>query len=175
MIVSQFVLKDSKLGHINFIKMIQRIQSLYLSLTTIVSLLFLKGSFLKFINISGDVIKVHFSEVIKESSVQGSEIVESLLPLFLLIILIPLFSGITIFLYKNRKMQLLFTSLLIALEVLLIIAMVYYSWHITTVYDATLAPGFKMVMPVLILIFSILAYRGIKKDDDLVKSYDRLR
>jgi len=155
--------------------MIQRIQSLYLLLTTIVSLLFLKGSFLKFINISGDVVKVHFNEVIKESSVQGFEMVDSLLPLSLLIILIPLFSGITIFLYKNRKMQLLFTSLLIALEVLLIITFAYYSWHITNVYDAKLAPGFKMILPLLILIFSILAYRGIKKDDNLVKSYDRLR
>jgi hypothetical protein len=32
-----------------------------------------------------------------------------------------------------------------------------------------------MVMPVIITIASILAYRGILKDDRLVKSYDRLR
>jgi hypothetical protein len=32
-----------------------------------------------------------------------------------------------------------------------------------------------MALPFLQLIFSILAYRGIKKDDQLVKSYDRLR
>jgi hypothetical protein len=30
-------------------------------------------------------------------------------------------------------------------------------------------------MPVIQLILSILAFRGIKKDDQLVKSYDRLR
>jgi hypothetical protein len=32
-----------------------------------------------------------------------------------------------------------------------------------------------MILPLAILIFSILASRGIKKDDQLVKSYDRLR
>jgi len=30
-------------------------------------------------------------------------------------------------------------------------------------------------VPVIQLILVALAYRGIKKDDDLVKSYDRLR
>ena len=43
--------------------MIQRIQSVYLSLTTLLSLLFLKGSFLIFSEKSGSVIKVTFNGI----------------------------------------------------------------------------------------------------------------
>ena len=39
----------------------------------------------------------------------------------------------------------------------------------------TIIPGIKMVVPLLILIFGILAQRGIKHDENLVRSYDRLR
>ena len=42
-------------------------------------------------------------------------------------------------------------------------------------YGAELEPGLKMVIPLLIMISVTLAYRGISKDDRLVKSYDRLR
>jgi hypothetical protein len=42
-------------------------------------------------------------------------------------------------------------------------------------YAAEIVPGIKMVIPFIIMIAAILAYRGIASDDRLVKSYDRLR
>ena len=65
--------------------------------------------------------------------------------------------------------------ILILLVIAFIIASVLYSYIILTKYNAEIIPGFKMVIPVIQLILSILAYRGIRKDDALVKSYDRLR
>jgi hypothetical protein len=41
--------------------------------------------------------------------------------------------------------------------------------------SAILEPGYRIIMPLLSLIFLVLAYLGVKKDDELVKSYDRLR
>jgi K+ transporter len=57
----------------------------------------------------------------------------------------------------------------------LIALLVYYGITVIQRYHSELVPGIKMFIPVLILIFAILAYRGIKKDEDLVKSGDRLR
>ena len=155
--------------------MIQRIQSLYLLLTTLLSLLFLKGSFLNFVDKTGSVIKVTFNGIIRDTGGQGFELIEKLLPLTALIILIPAISLVIIFIFKNRKIQLWLALSVIILIVGFIFVSIFYSWFVITEYGAELVPGFKMVIPVLILIFSILAYRGIRKDDNLVKSYDRLR
>lgn len=51
----------------------------------------------------------------------------------------------------------------------------WYMYYICSKYDAEIVPGFKIALPVIILILNILTYRGIRHDDRLVKSYDRLR
>jgi hypothetical protein len=144
-------------------------------LTIFLSFLFLRGANLNFIDNSGSEIKVTFTGIFQNSTGQGLELIEKLLPLSVLIILIPVLSFITIFLFKNRKIQLWLALSLIILICGFIVVSFYYSWLIKTEYGAEIVPGFKMVIPVLILIFAILAYRGIRKDDNLVKSYDRLR
>jgi hypothetical protein len=155
--------------------MVQRIQSLYLFLTTLLSLLFLKGSFLNFGNITGYVINVTFNGIVRNRLGQGFELIEKLLPLSVLIILITMVSLVTIFIFKNRKIQLWLSLLLTIIVAGFIIALIYYSWFIISEFKVEIVLTFKMIIPVLMLIFAILAYRGIRKDDQLVKSYDRLR
>jgi Domain of unknown function (DUF4293) len=155
--------------------MIQRIQSLYLSLTILLSLLFLKGSILNFIDKSESVIKITFRWIIRDTGVQGFELIEKILPLSIIIILIPALSLLTILFFKNRKIQLWLALSGIFLAAGLILISSYYIYIVCTKYSTEIIPGFKMVLPVLILIFAILAYRGIRKDDRLIKSYDRLR
>jgi hypothetical protein len=155
--------------------MIQRIQSLYLSLTILLSLLFLKGGFINFTEKSESVIKISFRGIIRVTGGQGSELIEKLIPLSAIIILIPLMSLITIILFKRLKIQIWLTLSVIILIIGLIIVSILYSWSVITGYGAELIPGFKMIIPVLMFIFAVLAYRGIQKDDRLVKSYDRLR
>ena len=155
--------------------MIQRIQSLYLFLIAMLSGFLLNGSVLNFIDKTGSIMKVTFTEIIKDTGGKGIEVIEKLLPLTILIIIIPVFSLMTIFLYKNRKVQLRLTFVLIILTAILLIAFVHVSLSVISKFEAHLVPGFKMIIPVLMLILSVLAYRGIRKDERLVKSYDRLR
>ncbi len=155
--------------------MIQRIQSLYLFLIAALSGFLVNGSVLNFVSKTGTEIKVTFIEVIKSTGGQGIEVIEKLLPFGILILSIPVISLITIFLYKNRKIQLRLTLVLIILTATLLVAYFHISLSVIGKFEAQFVPGFKMVLPVLMLIFSILAYRGIRKDDQLVKSYDRLR
>jgi glucan phosphoethanolaminetransferase (alkaline phosphatase superfamily) len=155
--------------------MIQRIQSIYLFLTTVLSFLFLKGGIIIFINGTGDTLKLTFSGIVKLSGDNASELIYKSLPVAILIIAIAVLSLITIFLFKKRNIQIMLTGLLIGFISALIIACGYYSWLIITKQNSELVPGIRMVLPVVMLILAILAYRGIKKDDQLVKSYDRLR
>jgi hypothetical protein len=155
--------------------MIQRIQSLYLFLTTILSVLFLNGSFLSFINKTGDVFNIGLINIVRSIQGQAPEAIGKVLPLTIIVILVAVISIVTIFLFKNRKIQLLLSGILTGLISVLILVSLYYSYSVISKYDSTFVPGIKMGLPFLQLIFSVLAFRGIKKDDQLVKSYDRLR
>jgi hypothetical protein len=155
--------------------MIQRIQSIYLALTTLLSFLFLKGAFLKFIEQSGNALYVAFNGLVRETGVHQYELVERLILLTIFIILIPVFSSVSIFLFKKRNLQLRAVSVLIILNVILVLLTGFYSYYIISKFHAIFSPNIKIAIPVLQLIFSSLAYRAIKKDDLLVKSYDRLR
>jgi hypothetical protein len=134
------------------------------------SFLFLNSGYIAFSNGSGTVINFTLAGI---SNTSG--ILYKALPITFLIILIPVLSSITIFLFKNRRVQLILCKLLVALVSAFIIALVIYSYMVISRYNAELIPGIKMAVPVTQLILVFLAYRGIKKDDDLVKSYDRLR
>ena len=155
--------------------MIQRKQTVYLSLTILLSLLFLTGSNLNFTDKSGSVMRVAFGGLLRNSGGEGFELIGRYLPLSVLMTLIPVISLITIMLYKNRKIQMRLALSVIILVAGLTIVLCYYSWSVITEYGADIIPGFKMVLPLLMLVFAVLAYRGIRKDDALVKSYDRLR
>ena len=91
------------------------------------------------------------------------------------IILIIVLSVITILLFKKRNLQLVLGKLLILLVIAFIVVSGSFVYTLMTKYNSVIIPGFKMVIPLLQLILSVLAYRGIRKDDNLVKSYDRLR
>lgn len=88
------------------------------------------------------------------------------------------FSLITIFLYKNRAMQIRLTQIIIALNIGLLISLYSYindasniigSTDFDTQYKLTLA------LPTVSMVLSVLALSGIKKDENLLKSLDRLR
>ena len=157
------------------VTMIQRIQSLYLSILFFLSLLFFRGSYLNFTDNSGSVIKITFKNIVRDTGLQGITEIEKLVPLTLTFILIPVVSLLTIFLYKNRKIQLRFSAALIIIISVFILVSSYYTWFVITNFGTALVPGLKMLLIVIMLILAILANRGIRKDDNLVKSYDRLR
>jgi hypothetical protein len=144
-------------------------------LTTLLSGLFLKGNFLKTINDEGSEIIVNFTGIYKSGGDKSFDLIEKLLPLSLIFILIPVISVLALFLYKNRNLQLKMTLILIIVSIVLIAISTYYGISIINSYHSSFVPGIKMCIPFFILIFAILAYRGIKKDEELVKSSDRIR
>jgi hypothetical protein len=90
-------------------------------------------------------------------------------------VLVPVFAAIAILFYKNRKLQKKIILFDILLELILIISGFILIMPVVQHNSAILKPGYRIIMPLLSLIFLVFAYLGVKKDDELVKSYDRLR
>ncbi|MEM7381256.1 MAG: DUF4293 domain-containing protein [Bacteroidota bacterium] len=81
---------------------------------------------------------------------------------------------LSIFLYKNRQNQFFLNRLNILLNLFLLGFFVYRSLNLSG--EATVSEkGIGMLIPVFSIVFLVLANRAIKKDEDLVKSVDRLR
>ncbi len=155
--------------------MIQRIQSLHLILIVVLSVLFLTGTFLDFTDESGQKVSL---------ALNGNLGIQSGVPLMhvskiwipdLILAALPLMSLITMFWFRNRKIQMLLAVSVTSLASALIIALSWFALNLANSLRLGLRPGIRLAIPALILVFSILAYRGILKDDRLVKSYDRLR
>jgi hypothetical protein len=83
-------------------------------------------------------------------------------------------SFIAIFSYKNRKSQFVMNRLNILLNFILLGLFVYQSLNLSGEADVS-EKGIGIVLPALSIVLLVLANKAIKKDEDLVKSVDRLR
>lgn len=152
--------------------MIQRLQSVFLALAAaVMALLFTKP--MSFVSID---------QALPPGSAQsmmadGTFSTEDHVILLILVILGILLPVITIFLYKNRPLQMKLSRLtiaLIALSIMLTSILFYQEYQIMAVgTEVTVQYGY--VMLVLALLFLVLALRYIRKDEKLVRSADRLR
>jgi hypothetical protein len=76
--------------------------------------------------------------------------------------------------YKNRKLQFVLGRLAIILNFILLGFFVYQSLMVSGEAEAS-EKGIGMLLPIVSIVFLALANKAIKKDEDLVKSVDRLR
>ena len=142
--------------------MIQRIQSIYLTivftLSAILPLVF------KLWDDSNK--EVYALELLSDLS-----IIAKLVPVFFLIsALLAMFS---IFKYQNRQLQFVLGRIIILINLFLLGILIYLSLNIPG--EASSEKGIGMFIPVVAILFAVLANKAIKKDEDLVKSVDRLR
>ena len=77
--------------------------------------------------------------------------------------------------YKKRQNQFVINRLNIVLNLILLGLFVYRSLNLSGETPAVSEKGIGMFLPVVAIVFLVLANKAIKKDEDLVKSVDRLR
>ena len=99
----------------------------------------------------------------------------SLLPLcpFCLLVLAEAVTIFALFGYKNRKRQMTFCNIAMTLEVLWIA--VYFIVAMMIQGDNSFKPCFGACLPLVALILTLMARKGVKHDEDLVRSADRIR
>ncbi|MHA7941799.1 DUF4293 domain-containing protein [Formosa sp. 3Alg 14/1] len=85
-----------------------------------------------------------------------------------------LLSLVSIFMYSNRKLQFVLGRLNIILNFFLLGFFVYQSLNLSGETNVS-EKGIGMFLPIISIVLLVLANKAIKKDEDLVKSVDRLR
>ena len=141
--------------------MIQRIQSLWLLLAA-ASFFFV----FKFPIAGGKTQQNTISELFAASN----------LLMFIVAILLGIIALVTIFLFKNRSTQKSLIWLAILLDIVFIV-MMYFQMENLKSNTALANQTFKIgaIFPIFYIILMIMAYSGIRKDEKLIKSVDRLR
>lgn len=87
-------------------------------------------------------------------------------------------SIVSIFSYKKRKNQFVMGRLNIILNLILLGLFIYRSLNLSGETDPekiVSEKGIGMILPIVSIVFLGLGNKAIKKDEDLVKSVDRLR
>lgn len=154
--------------------MIQRIQTVYLIVVTILTSLMLILPLATFLGDTQQVTLTAFAI----SAADGSQIVSTIY-MATLICIASLLTFVTIFLFKHRWVQIRLCIVGVVLQVGLAVYFVYYIVRINsslTVFDLhSMSLALPDVFPVVNIILTILAYRAILKDEVLIKSLNRIR
>lgn len=158
--------------------MIQRVQSIYLLLAAIAGLM---TFFLSYAHFEADGAKVAEYAMFGVFNVQ-SQMLEMTspyaFPVWILGALAVIVPFLAIFLYKNRPLQMRITHLATVINLGYV---VYLFFAIDAINEQIFDNGLKILhhagfyMPVIAIVFCFLGVRGIKKDEALVKSLDRIR
>jgi fumarate reductase subunit C len=82
---------------------------------------------------------------------------------------------LSIFSYKKRQQQFVMNRLNMILNLILLGLFVYHSLNLSGETPAVSEKGIGMFLPIVSIVLLVLANKAIKKDEDLVKSVDRLR
>jgi peptidoglycan/LPS O-acetylase OafA/YrhL len=90
--------------------------------------------------------------------------------LYLLLITLFVFSLIGIFLFKKRTVQMKLLRLSILIEFVVVVRLFLTYSELNTPLNAKV---FFLLMSAFVAL--LLAYRGVKKDENLVRSVDRIR
>ncbi len=97
-------------------------------------------------------------------------------PVLILIIVVVGVFTYTMLEYKNRKRQILLCNLNNVAIIVLILALAYYHNSVTQMYSVGFSlDNIKITFPFLAMVLNMVAKNRIQKDEDLVKSADRLR
>lgn len=152
--------------------MIQRIQSVYLFLVIILSVLFITGNLWQLTDPSGQTLFFRFTGLYLE---KGNILQSRDMIILILSLIIPVLLAIAIFLFKNRKIQTVMVVSAIGLDIILTCLLLVHLIHKGRTDFIAPALSYRSIIPVVNLVLLFFALRGIRKDQELVKSYDRIR
>lgn len=158
--------------------MIQRIQTVYLSLTVVAIALLFAFPLAQFFSENGTYI---FSITGLKNMVPGEPDAFKpvlFLPLIIVAVGIALIALFTIFQYKKRAFQVKLTNIAVISAIALIMG-IFFLYIPMIEKKINIIPNYLdsigIYLPLVALVFMVMANRAIKRDEKLVRSADRLR
>lgn len=147
--------------------MIQRVQTIYLFISALITALLLKIK-LADISAAGNIYTFDAGGIYN-----GDKVIFNGLPLQVMVGLIILLHIVIIFLYKKRILQIRFTVFTILIMLGLFGIIFYFAY---SGFDgAKISFKIPVVFPLIAAILDYLAIRAIGKDEALIRSLNRLR
>ena len=144
--------------------MVQRIQSLYLFFSAVISL----GLILVFeLWVNVDKIEFFAMDLFDES-----DLAYNVVPI--LFLLSGLMSLMSLSLFKARLKQFVLNRFNILINLILLGVLIYHLLTLSGEAEVS-EKGIGVLLPIIVIVLLVLANKAIKKDEDLVKSVDRLR
>jgi hypothetical protein len=158
--------------------MIQRIQSVYFGIAGIITLLLLWVNIAFFsvadgYQVSINALGIHPNEAIAQLSIDVKPIA-----LTITVLVAGILPLIALFMFKNRAIQIRLGRITIALLAAIIAQCII---NVEDIYRQIQILGYEknyfvgFILPIIAIIITALAIRGVKKDEALVKSMDRIR
>ncbi|WP_348706889.1 DUF4293 family protein [Tenacibaculum sp. 190524A02b] len=145
--------------------MIQRIQSIYLLLAALIA-----GGLTFFVSLWQQV--KNNASIYSIDLLSASSLAPKIVPV--LFFISAIISIATIFLFKKRQLQFVLGRIIILTNLFLLGLLIYLSLTLSG-ETAVSEKGIGMFLPIVIILLVVLANKAIKRDEDLVKSVDRLR
>ena len=144
--------------------MIQRIQSIYLLIATLLS-----GGLIFFLNLWVSEKGNNF--FVMDSFSSSNTLLIVMAVLFFVSSFVTLLS---IFQFKKRQLQFVLGRIAILINFILLGIIVYFSQNLSGEINVS-EKGIGLLIPVLTIVLVVLANKAIRRDEELVKSVDRLR
>ncbi|REE80536.1 uncharacterized protein DUF4293 [Lutibacter oceani] len=148
----------------NIFNMIQRVQTIYLLLATLFS-----GGLIFLLNLWTNNEGVKFFVI--DSFSTNNTLLNIMSVLFFISSLITI---VAIFQYKKRQLQFVLGRLTILINFILLGILVYFAQNLSGEINVS-EKGIGLLIPIFTIVLVVLANKAIKKDEELVKSVDRLR
>lgn len=144
--------------------MIQRIQTIYLLIATIFS--------------GGLIFLVDLWKIEDGTSFFAMDSFSSknvmLMSMSALFFVSAVLTFIAVFQFKNRQLQFVLGRLSILINFMLLGILVYFTQNLSGEINVS-EKGIGLLIPIFSIVLVVLANRAIKRDEELVKSVDRLR
>lgn len=153
--------------------MIQRVQSIYLFLAAI---LITAVYFLPLLGLegTGEILYTLYTSGVVEDGQQT--LILSTWPVMVMVTAIALLLFVNIFLYKRRIIQMR----ICVYSILLILGLYFLVWFYQNQFREQIPVEevqyfYGLIFPLIAIVFIWMAFKGIRKDERLVRSYDRIR
>ncbi|MGB1039087.1 MAG: DUF4293 domain-containing protein [Bacteroidia bacterium] len=159
------------------IEMIQRPQTLFFIAVTAICIMMMFSDTV-FYNSTNPATGEQFAVEYDETGIMASdgESKEKNTWIFSFIAAIGILSVVSVLMFKNRKLQLLLSSFNYLFILGLIVMMYMYSIHMDYFEGAGDSSfTFYAILPMALIILNYLGAKGVRKDEQLIRSMDRLR
>ncbi len=154
--------------------MIQRIQTIYYGLATIMMTCGIFLPLIRFIGENGQLYQLRTWGIIAIGK-ETPMVVLNTIPLLILFLVVFFLLLVAVFSFRKRLIQMRLSIFSIVLMVGSLALFYFYRRQgmIQLNADAYFTP--YAVLPIVSSILTYLAFRGVKKDEELIRSYDRIR